>query len=227
MCGRVAQFGTFREIVELLRWPGPAEERQQADARYNIPPSTLVKLLHAEGDTLIQDLVRWGWRPHWATDNRLPSNARVEKVAHSSYWRAIWPHRAVAPIEGWFEWVKDQDDPKKKLPFFIRRADGLPCLAAAIGQFPTGDQEQREHDGCAIITDEAAGGLVDVHDRRPVILPAELVAEWLDPATRTERAEQLLLQQSEPPETFEWYRVSTEVNSSAHKGAQLITSIER
>jgi len=54
------------------------------------------------------------------------------------------------------------------------------------------------------------------------VLPLELVAEWLDPATPTERAEQMLLQQGEPAEVFEWFRVSTEVNSSAHKGPQLI-----
>lgn len=226
MCGRVAQFGIFREIVELLRWPGPAEERQQVEARFNIPPQSPLRLLHVEADTLVQDLVRWGWKPHWAKDNRLPSNARLEGVAHSSYWRAIWPHRAVAPIEGWFEWVKDEADPKKKLPFFIQRVDGRPCLAAAIGQFPSADQDAREHDGCAIITDEARGGLVDVHDRRPVVLPPELVAEWLDPATPTERAEQMMLHQGEPAEAFEWFRVSTEVNSSAHKGPQLIEPLE-
>ncbi|WP_315809284.1 SOS response-associated peptidase family protein [Pseudomonas sp. C9-3] len=123
MCGRVAQFGTFREIVELLRWPGPADEKQKSGERYNIPPQTPLRLLHAEGDTLVQDLVRWGWKPHWAKDNRLPSNARLEGVAHSSYWRAIWSHRAIAPIEGWFEWIKDVAAPEKKLPFCIRRKD--------------------------------------------------------------------------------------------------------
>lgn len=113
----------------------------------------------------------------------------------------------------------------KKLPFCIRRADGRPCLAAAIGQFPAGGQDAGEHDGCAIITDEAKGGLVDAHDRRPVILPPDLASEWLDTAAPKERAEQMLLQQSEPPEAFEWYRVSTKVKNSAHRREQSTSPI--
>ncbi|WP_416311717.1 SOS response-associated peptidase [Pseudomonas sp. W03] len=222
MCGRVTQFDSWADLVAIMRLPGPSMARQQIEARYNIPPSKPLMLLHMEGDTLVGDLVRWGWRPHWATDNKLPSNARVEKVAHSAYWRAIWPHRAIAPINGWFEWIPAEADPKKKLPFYIRRRDGLPCLAAAIGQFPIGEQEQNPHDGCAIITDEARGGLVDVHDRRPVVLTPELAAEWLDPATPKERAEQMLLQQSEPPEAFEWFRVSTDVGNVKNQGAHLV-----
>lgn len=222
MCGRVAQYDSWADLVAIMRLPGPDIARQQIEARYNIPPSKPLLLMHMEGDTLVGDLVRWGWRPHWATDNKLPSNARLEKVAHSAYWRAIWPHRAIAPVNGWFEWIKEGGE---KLPFYIRRRDGLPCLAATIGQFPTGDQEPRENDGCAIITNEAAGGLVDVHDRRPMILSPGLSAEWMDPATPKERAEQMLLHQAEPPEAFEWFRVSTEVNSAKHEGAQLIDPI--
>ena len=224
MCGRVAQFGSFREVVELLRWPGPALELQPFEPRYNIPPSKPLRLLYAEEDTLVLDLVRWGWKPHWSTDKKVPSNARVEKVSSSPYWRAIWQHRAIAPIEGWFEWVPDENDPKLKLPYYIRRADGQPCLAAVIGQFPTGDRDQQEGDGCVIITDQAAGGLVDVHDRRPIILPPDLATEWLDAATPKERAEQML-RQCETSSAFELFRVSTEVNRSDHKGQQLVQRV--
>ncbi|MDN6872961.1 SOS response-associated peptidase [Pseudomonas citronellolis] len=222
MCGRVAQYESWSELVRIMRWPGPAEERQHAAPRYNIPPSTPIQLLHEEGQTLVSDLVRWGWRPHWAKDTRLPSNARREKVAHSPYWRALWPHRAIAPINGWFEWVPATDDPKVRLPYYIRRVDGQPSLAAAIGQFSEAGREASEHDGCVIITADAEGGLVDVHDRRPVILPPGLAGEWLDASTPLERAEQILLHQSEPPAAFEWYRVSSEANNAKHQGPHLI-----
>lgn len=33
-------------------------------------------------------------------------SARVEKVAHGACFRAIWPHRAVVPVDNWFEWFK-------------------------------------------------------------------------------------------------------------------------
>ncbi len=50
-------------------------------------------------------MVRWGWRPHWAKDRAAPINARVEKVAHGPFFKAIWPHRAILAIDNWFEWV--------------------------------------------------------------------------------------------------------------------------
>lgn len=53
-----------------------------------------------------------------------------------------------------------------------------------------------------IITADSQGGMVDIHDRRPVALNAELTREWIDPATPTERAEQIVLLQGEPSEAF-------------------------
>jgi putative SOS response-associated peptidase YedK len=35
--------------------------------------------------------------------------------------------------------------------------------------------------GFSIITADAAGGMVDVHDRRPVVFSAEDAALWLNP----------------------------------------------
>ena len=57
-------------------------------------------------------------------------------------------------------------------------------------------------------TADNAGGMVDIHDRRPVVLTPELAREWLDPATPKERAEQMVLHQSEPAEAFEWFKVA-------------------
>ncbi|WP_371914534.1 SOS response-associated peptidase family protein [Pseudomonas sp. 37 R 15] len=54
-----------------------------------------------------------GWRTHWANDRAAPINARVEKVAHNPFFRAIWPHRAITPIDNGFEWV-DEGGPKKQ-----------------------------------------------------------------------------------------------------------------
>jgi putative SOS response-associated peptidase YedK len=58
-----------------------------------------------------------------------------------------------------------------------------------------------------IITADSAGGMVDIHDRRPVALSPELAREWLDPATPKERAEELVLNEGEPTDVFEWFKV--------------------
>jgi putative SOS response-associated peptidase YedK len=76
-----------------------------------------------------------------------------------------------------------------------------------------------------IITADSAGGMVDIHDRRPVVLNPELAREWLDPATPKERAEQMVLHQGEPAEVFEWYKVDTAVGNVRNKGETLITQI--
>ena len=137
------------------------------------------------------DMVRWGWRPHWAKDRAAPINPRVEKVAHGPFFRAIWPHRAIIAINNWFEWVDECG--LKKQPYLIRRRDRSPILYAAIGQYPNAEHEPKEHDGFVIITADSASGMVDIHDRRPVTLSPELAREWLDPATPNERAEQMVM----------------------------------
>lgn len=224
MCGRVAQYDSWADLVAIMRLPGPDMLKEPIEPRYNVAPTTQTLLMVNDEGTLVGERVRWGWRPHWAKDKPAPINARVEKVAHGPFFRAIWPHRAISPVSGWYEWV-DEGGPKKQ-PYFIRRRDGAACLAAAIGQFPAGDREAGEHDGFVIITADAQGGMVDVHDRRPVVLSPELAAEWLDPATPKERAEQLVLLQGEPAEVFEWFRVSTAVGNVRNQGAQLIEPIQ-
>jgi putative SOS response-associated peptidase YedK len=67
--------------------------------------------------------------------------------------------------------------------------------------------------------------MVDVHDRQPVTLNAELAREWLDPATPKERAEQIVLSQGEPAETFEWFKVDQAVGNVHNDGPGLIEPI--
>ena len=223
MCGRLTQYRGIHDFVAALSMPNPMVNTtgDLPFERYNVAPTTQVALLHMDGETLRADRVRWGWRPFWAKDRAAPVNARVEKVAHGPFFRNAWPHRAITPIDSWFEWV-DEGGPKKQ-PYLIRRRDGEPILCAAIGQFPI--EEPREDDGFVIITADSEGGMVDVHDRRPVVLSPELAREWLDPATPKERAEQMALFQSEPSKTFEWFRVSTAVGNVRNQGVELIVPL--
>ncbi|MEA5673247.1 SOS response-associated peptidase family protein [Pseudomonas sp. MH2] len=217
MCGRLTQYRGIHDFVEVLSMPDVWRNNvgEHALQRYNVAPTTPVAVLRMGEDGLRADLVRWGWRPHWATDRAAPINARVEKVAHGPFFRAIWPHRAITPIDGWYEWV-DEGGPKKQ-PYYIRRRDGQPALCASIGQF-TGN----EHDGFVIITADAQGGLVDVHDRRPVVLEPELAREWIAAGMPSDHAEQMVLNLGEPAEAFEWYKVSTAVGNVRNQGPELI-----
>ncbi len=64
-------------------------------------------------------------------------HARAETVASGKFFRQIWPYRALVAADGWYEWVKDETDPKHKQPYFIRLRSGEPMFFAAIGQLPT------------------------------------------------------------------------------------------
>lgn len=231
MCGRLSQYRGIHDFVDALSMSYPLAKSvgEEPLGRYNVAPTTRVALFRVEDGKLHADLVRWGWRPHWAKDRAAPINARVEKVAHGPFFRAIWPHRAIVPVDNWFEWV-DEGGPKKQ-PYLIRRRDGQPSLCAGIGQFSanTGQAhtEPNEHDGFVIITADSAGGMVDVHDRRPVVLAPELAREWLNPTTAMEQAEQMALTLGEPSEVFEWFRVGTSVGNVRNQGADLITPIGR
>jgi putative SOS response-associated peptidase YedK len=225
MCGRLTQYRGIHDFVAVLSIPD-ALINHVGDAplnRYNAAPTTTLAVLHQHEQRVYADNLRWGWRPHWAKDRPPPINARVEKVAHGPFFRAIWRNRLIVPVDNWFEWVDAGD--KNKQPWLIRRADHEPVFCAAIGQFPTPGTDTREDNGLVIITANSVGGMLDIHDRRPVVLRPDLVREWLDPATPVERAEQMLLFEGEPSEVFEWYKVGKAVGNSRNQGAELIEKI--
>ncbi|MFK9083557.1 SOS response-associated peptidase [Pseudomonas neuropathica] len=226
MCGRLSQYRGIHDFVAVLSIPDALLNQvgDQPLGRYNAAPTTQLALLHLENDGLHADSQRWGWRPHWAKDRAAPINARVEKIAHGPFFRAIWPHRAICPVDNWFEWVDAGDGTRQ--PWLIRRRDQGPVFCAAIGQFPMGGAAPRDDDGFVIITADSAGGMLDVHDRRPVVFNAELAREWLDPATPRERAEQMALLQGEDSGAFEWYRVDKAVGNVRNQGPGLIDALK-
>ncbi|HBO2999633.1 TPA: SOS response-associated peptidase family protein [Pseudomonas aeruginosa] len=221
MCGRLSQYTGLHEFVDALSMPNVLVNLVgEQPERYNVAPSTQVTTLRLEGDALVAQAIRWGWRPFWARDRAAPINARAEKVATSRFYNSAWRHRALCPVSGWFEWVAE-GGPRKQ-PFHIQHRDGSPILCAAIGQFPGIDDEQDERHGFVIITADSAGGMVDIHDRRPVVLLPELAREWIDPATTPERAEQIVLHQGEPSESFTWYAVDPAVGNVRNQGPHLV-----
>ena|SRR5690606_37544709 len=87
---------------------------------------------------------------------------------------------------------------------------------ATISAWKEGAEPGEQH-GLAIVTDDSAGGMVDVHDRRPVVLMAEHAREWLDPDTTVEQAKKLL-SVARPESAFEWYEVTRKMGNSRYQG---------
>ncbi|QKL01610.1 hypothetical protein GEV39_09440 [Pseudomonas sp. NY5710] len=191
--------------------------------RYNVAPSTRVELVRQRGDGLYVDRVKWGWSPAWAKGKRPdPINARAETVVSGKFFKALWPNgRALAPANGWFEWLADPADPKRKQPCYITSADGGPLFFAALADVHHGVAPD-ERDGFVIITAAADQGLIDIHDRKPLVLTPQRAREWLDPATSAERAATIIEKGCRPAQDFRWFPVGKAVGNVRNEGAELI-----
>ncbi len=134
--------------------------------------------------------------------------------------------RVLVPSDGWFEWVKDEHDPKKKQPYFIRLKSQAPMFYGALAHVKSG-LEQHDDDGFVIITAASDQGMVDIHDRRPLVLSPELAREWMDPSTDAIRAEEISKECCRPVEDFEWFPVGKAVGNVRNQGAELIEPAAR
>jgi len=228
MCGR---YSIYEPMDHYLKELAPRQlvingYDLWAIERYNVAPTTRVEIIRSVEGGLSVDKVRWGWSPLWAKGKRPdPINARVETVATGKFFKQLWPNgRAIAPANGWFEWVKDPVDPKKKQPYFIRLKSQAPMFFGALAQVTPG-LEPRDDDGFVIITAASDQGMLDIHDRRPLVLTPELAREWMDPLTHAVRAEEIAQTHCRPVEDFEWYQVDKSVGNVNNQGAQLIVPI--
>src|SRR5690554_1287945 len=228
MCGRFVQHRIPWEYLERIGIVAPVVGGVDPEPvnRYNVAPRSKVRILHQAPDGLRWDLVPWGWAPFWAKGKRPPAiNARGETAATGKFFKQIWADgRCVVPADGWYEWVQlDPSDKKSKQPYYIHRRDGAPMYFAGIGQFRRDGGEPREGDGFVIITADSDQGMVDIHDRRPVVLSPETAANWLDQELATDEAEEIIAHHGEPVEAFEWYPVGKAVGNVRNEVAELLS----
>jgi len=223
MCGRFTQIQSREVWLSML--DGQAERAiawdEQPIGRYNVAPGSNVLLLNHRDDALHLDPVFWGYGPAWWHKAPL-INARVETAAESKMFRPLWQHgRAVVMADGWYEWKREGD---KKQPYYIYQRQRQPLFFAAIGHAPYARAQEKE--GFVIVTAASDRGMVDLHDRRPLMLEADAVVEWLDPATSPERAVTLSQQAAMDPQQFRWHPMSTAVGSPPHQQPELVEPID-
>ncbi|WP_256824993.1 SOS response-associated peptidase family protein [Pseudomonas kurunegalensis] len=228
MCGRYSIYASmdhyWRQLsLDLVVINGYDHEPIN---RYNVAPSTRVEVIRQIGDELTVDRVKWGWSPLWAKGKRAdPINARAETVVTGKFFKGLWPGgRALAPANGWFEWITDPTEPKRKQPYYITGADGAPLYFAALAEVHQ-SLEPDERDGFVIITAPADQGLIDIHDRKPLVLTPQTALEWLAPTTSPERAAATVETGCRQTEDFRWYPVSKAVGNVRNQGAELIRPI--
>jgi putative SOS response-associated peptidase YedK len=183
-------------------------------------------------------LLTWGLVPSWATGRSVGYkmiNIRAETLLDKpAFKRAALSRRCLVPADGWYEWqvspsLKDAKGKPRKQPFFMRPISGGPIAFAGV--YELWRDPDRHADGpsawlagYAVVTAAAEPGLDVIHDRMPLVLPADRWDDWLDPEQRDPDAVRALLQ---PPVAgrFEAVPVSTTVNSVRSNGPELLEPV--
>ena len=220
MCGRYSLTADPEELARRFEFAG---DWKHLEPRYNIAPTQRV-LAVVGGDERRGGLMRWGLIPHWAKQ-RKPGrpliNARAETVAERPAFRAaLRRRRCLVLTDGFYEWQRAGGS---KRPMRIVLESGEPFAFAGLWSVWT-DSEGRRIPSCAIITTEANDLLRPIHERMPVILPADAETFWLDAEVDDPGALGSLLTPY-PMEDMDVYEVSSLVNSAANDGPEVIARV--
>jgi putative SOS response-associated peptidase YedK len=177
MCGRyqLVQPGLFTHIF------GVAPHRVEALALLANADVRSTQHVPVVLDERELALMRWGFLPSWAQgSHRAMINARAETIQEKPMFRrAFRAQRCVIPATGFYEWqAATAHGTPVKTPYLFTVQDQE--LFAFAGIWDTAQDIQT----CAIITTAANALVAPIHDRMPVILHREDIAEWLDPALR-------------------------------------------
>jgi putative SOS response-associated peptidase YedK len=176
-------------------------------------------------------VVRWGLVPFWAKDPSIGSrmiNARVETVdSKPAFRRAFAKRRCLLPADGFYEWLKVEDQGKvRKQPYYIHRADNGVLAFAGLYELWRDKSAPEDHPEAwlwtaVIITTRAEDEVGHIHERMPMVIDPARWDDWLDPAN-TEASHVHALLAPASASGLETYPVGTDVNYVKNNGPALI-----
>jgi len=210
MCGRFT-IATRKEKVGDA-FPGAAVDEWHAP-RYNLAPSQNVPAILNDGANRVV-WVRWGLIPFWAKDAAIGNkmiNARAETLHEKpSFRKPFRSQRCLILADGFYEW-RTLPGTKMKVPLYIKLKSGEPFAFAGLWdrwQDPAGGPVT----SCVIITTTPNDLLRTIHDRMPVIVPAQNRAAWLEAGEQpVEKLQPILVPY--PAAEMTAHEVSRRVNS--------------
>jgi putative SOS response-associated peptidase YedK len=238
MCGRYANVASSADLLSEF----DVEETVGDDLApsWNIAPTDPVRGVierarrgedHDPSPVRQLRTLRWGLVPSWSRDRTRAAsmiNARVETVSERPAFRsAAGRRRCLLPSLGYFEWQRTDHG---KIPYFLHDADGrLLAMAGLYELWP--DPSLAEDDPgrwvwtCTVITRPATDLLGAIHDRTPVLVPADRRGAWLDCSDGDPETARLLLD-GFPAPRLQPDVVSTAVNSVRNNGPELIAPVD-
>ena len=170
MCGRyyIAEDDAAEELRQIIE----AVNRRSADVKTSgeIRPGDTVPVL-ANSPTLQPGAytMRWGYT---LPDGKLLFNVRSETAADKALFQdGMAQRRCLIPATCYFEW---EHRGKEKIKYAIAPEGSRMLYLAGIYR------KEGNRATCTILTREPAESIAFIHNRMPVILPAEATADWLN-----------------------------------------------
>lgn len=219
MCGRFASFSQTQDLADELAIAEIAEIADDArllPPSWNVAPTDPVRIVverAAKGsDEVVRSmrLARWGLVPSWAKDPGVGArmiNARSESLLDKpAFAKPFAARRCLVLADGYYEWRKlsvPATGSKKvpKQPYWIHPADAGVAAFAGLYEFwrnPAASETDPDRwlVSTTVVTRPASDDMAAIHDRMPLVLPADAWSAWLDPSVRDASE---LLQVDNPP----------------------------
>jgi putative SOS response-associated peptidase YedK len=178
MCGRYRRTTREEELARIYRIPIPAQP--DLPISYNIAPNRPVLAIRYNPETKQRslDTLLWGLVPYWSKDGKTGFiNARAERIDIApAFRRPFQKRRCLISTDGFYEWKKT---PEGKVPYSIEMKDSSPFVFAGLWDGWQNPDSKEWLRTCVIITGEPNGLVAQIHNRMPVILPAETHERWL------------------------------------------------
>jgi putative SOS response-associated peptidase YedK len=225
MCGRYASLRGARDLATVFDASAVMVEESLAPS-YNVAPTDRVYVIRDASDEpgcRVVDVARWGLLPPWVTDPRAGArmiNARAETVRTSRAYRGPFQaRRCLVPADGWYEWRRLSSGGPKQA-YYLTSRDGGPLAFAGLWQ-PWGPDRLLT---TTVLTTRALGDLAEIHERMPLVLPADRWAVWLGGGA-SDAAGLLELSEVEWISKLELRRVGPGVGNVRNNSPALIESV--
>ncbi|MDR0482763.1 MAG: SOS response-associated peptidase [Cellulomonadaceae bacterium] len=244
MCGRFVRFTDDDGLTRIVSVRDVIDD--PLEPSWNIAPTQAVRAVTArvEEQDLLRELrtFRWGLVPSWAKDPSAGArmiNARVETFLEKPSFRsAAIKRRCVIPMNGYYEWqVQKVPAPQRqsrtkvtaKQPYYLHDPRQELVTAAGLYEFWRNpalpeDDPASWFQTVTIITTAATDALGQIHDRTPLVIPLDMVGDWLDPHL-TAKTDISGLVAAIPEPTLTPVAVGAAVGNVRNNGAALIEPV--
>ena len=177
MCGRyyIAEDDMPEEMARIIEEINRKKTPEGMKTSGEIFPSDIVPVLANSRQQDVQPFaMRWGYT---FPNSKPVINARAETAALKPRFKdGMKQRRCLIPASNYFEWERRLDG--RKVKYAIRPEHSSMLYLAGIYHL-----EKHENvivPAFTVLTRKASPEISFIHDRMPVILPSEIITDWLD-----------------------------------------------